>query len=697
MSVHLNDLSKVYLQQVAEKNDDSYLETDMNKRRKNNEKAIEDMKNTEANKSMVKSARKAMGVEEQKKVKVKRWWDDDGDGIGWEKGEVSKKKKKNVKEGFSNWREDLAEVVGDVGKGQKKPDTNSPIKEKTVNNKININPEISEGVQIIESVELSEEYISETVYSAVDYFMAEGLNDEGVEILIDELGLDEFVSFVFEIGNEVITEARAGGVKIEPKTKGGKSVGSLKGGAKTAAINRLRKEKAARKEAEAKASESKPSGFKAFSQKHKAVTTAKKQQPSKKPVRDAIARGVFGAVKAYQAGMQRHKAAMSAAKETGKTIAKAAAVTHEAGRRAGQSAAGQAIKKVGGAVIKAGVEKAKKDIKSLKKESVDEAVYGGTKPEPKDTRYTVTAADKKGNTQAYKNFKAGDKRYKAADHLREKAESEQQQKLFGLALSVKRGQTPRSQASAEVLKIVDGMSEKKIRDFAKTKHEGIPKKVEEDLQPTTPDQVTAQKRLALAQDLLNKANKKALNKKVQKPASTQSSAVEEGKIPVTRQAGDFRYSGKTGEEKAERRAKVLSNSPDPQKRRQANTIRKTIKTVADRDTAQASSAARQKLYRGQQLRANDLANQLIKAKSNVNSGYELEGDLVNETTPLFYKLQKAGKKGSSTASAQTRPDADLERQKNLKMKVQQTKQRQERETDDDHPSLSARERNPNLR
>lgn len=92
--------------------------------------------------------------------------------------------------------------------------------------------------------------------------------------------------------------------------------------------------------------------------------------------------------------------------------------------------------------------------------------------------------------------------------------------------------------------------------------------------------------------------------------------IDEAKIPVTRQAGDFRYPGKTGEEKAERRAKVLSNSPDPQKRRQANTIRKTIKTVADRDTAQASSDARQKLYRGQQRRANDLAKQLMSKEEN---------------------------------------------------------------------------------
>jgi hypothetical protein len=63
--------------------------------------------------------------------------------------------------------------------------------------------------------------------------------------------------------------------------------------------------------------------------------------------------------------------------------------------------------------------------------------------------------------------------------ISEEAESEQQQKLFGLALSVKRGQTPRSEVSAEVLKIVETMSEKQIRKYAKTKHSDVPKKVDE--------------------------------------------------------------------------------------------------------------------------------------------------------------------------------------------------------------------------
>ena len=51
-----------------------------------------------------------------------------------------------------------------------------------------------------------------------------------------------------------------------------------------------------------------------------------------------------------------------------------------------------------------------------------EAVYGGTpkkKEEPKDTRHVVTRADKVGNTPAYQKLKAGDKNYKAADHLKD--------------------------------------------------------------------------------------------------------------------------------------------------------------------------------------------------------------------------------------------------------------------------------------
>ena len=64
-----------------------------------------------------------------------------------------------------------------------------------------------------------------------------------------------------------------------------------------------------------------------------------------------------------------------------------------------------------------------KDLRNIA--SVYEAVYGGAKKEEKkDTRLVVTAADKKANTKAYQNYKAGNKAYKAADHLGEESVDE---------------------------------------------------------------------------------------------------------------------------------------------------------------------------------------------------------------------------------------------------------------------------------
>ena len=64
-------------------------------------------------------------VEENKeglksKKTSKRWWDDDGDGVGYEPGEVSGKfkTKKHRKEQYSNWRDDFPEIL-ETTKAQK--------------------------------------------------------------------------------------------------------------------------------------------------------------------------------------------------------------------------------------------------------------------------------------------------------------------------------------------------------------------------------------------------------------------------------------------------------------------------------------------------------------------------------------------------------------------------------------------------
>ncbi len=60
------------------------------------------------------------------------------------------------------------------------------------------------------------------------------------------------------------------------------------------------------------------------------------------------------------------------------------------------------------------------------------------------------------------------------------AVSKKQQQLFALALSVKRGNRPRSDVSDEVLDIVDKMSEKDIKDFAQTSPKGLPDRIQKE-------------------------------------------------------------------------------------------------------------------------------------------------------------------------------------------------------------------------
>ncbi len=62
------------------------------------------------------------------------------------------------------------------------------------------------------------------------------------------------------------------------------------------------------------------------------------------------------------------------------------------------------------------------------------------------------------------------------EYIEEKSLSRAQQRFMGMVYAAKKGETP---ASPEVAKAAEGMSKKAARDFAKTKHEGLPEKKEE--------------------------------------------------------------------------------------------------------------------------------------------------------------------------------------------------------------------------
>ena len=149
------------------------------------------------------------GKFKRKKVKeakeVKRWWDDDGDGIGYEPGEVSgkfKKKKKKIKEGFSNWRHDLLEQSDDEDNTKKFKETKvkNKIKTSAIGSGIQIGEEFGEtGGVILEVNELDE--ITD-IFSELNEHEISFLSDNFIENIVEE-ALIECIEEGYDI-NEVV-------------------------------------------------------------------------------------------------------------------------------------------------------------------------------------------------------------------------------------------------------------------------------------------------------------------------------------------------------------------------------------------------------------------------------------------------------------------------------------------------------------
>jgi hypothetical protein len=618
--IHLKDLSKVYKEQIAEKKDDSYLETDMKKRQKNNEKARKDMKKMGSMSnphfgdgptgSMSSEALDPVGKEDGdvnndgKKDKTDKYLMNRRKAIGKAiKKKISEEKKKlpYVK---------MYRKAGNLGRDGS-PEAME--RSKKITGVMNKNAErvaahrerddAAKDAKAARKVKMKEEFISEewVVNNAAQFFFNEGLNEEGVEIFIEELGLQSFVEFVHDlVEDSELIEAYA----LTGKKKVTKRLPKGTQPAKTT------KATIARGDSKIKAKS--PSGaFKKRPVAAKAVETAKKQQPKKKSALDGVARAVLK-------GMDRHKKAMARAKSDIQTTKKIASKVGKGAREFGKGFAsgvktagkavraakkldekfipevvsdddekpikekkvnnkikinpklGEAVEEMGGTLIemieldevdiviesvydelieegysvddveeaieyslnevsdsyydsavkssksaaakikrkelkkkavgrlrylkrkggeavksaktkvaqaqvsaynkgrealqkasdagrrakqsasnvprraKKGLKgflkkQAQKVVDRMSEEVVGEAVYGGTPEEKKDTRMTVTAADKKGNTPAYQKYKAGDKRYKAADHMKENVVDEK----FSMAADSSKPQSPR--------------------------------------------------------------------------------------------------------------------------------------------------------------------------------------------------------------------------------------------------------------
>jgi hypothetical protein len=330
--------------------------------------------------------------------------------------------KKTHAEGFSNWREDLIEdgTIADPNADQYQ----SKIKEKKVNNYaggkdsvVKINPQFAEAIQniggeLLEMVEIEEEYLTEEIEIATEYFCEQGLNEDGIDILIEKLGLEEFVNFVYDISEEyILTEATETRLQRMAAKRGKIVVGPKGSKPQSTTKAAIKKMGGITKKI---GSSQKPSST--ISKERKvAVKTAVAKQPDKKPIRDAIARGIFGAVKAYKAGMERHRAATSTASklvsQTAQTAAKAAKVGAKGasefgkGVASGVSGTATAAKKVKKAVVGEAKDDSYLETDMKKRQANNEKAIADMKNTAAHKSMAATAAKKIGEEITSKTSK----------------------------------------------------------------------------------------------------------------------------------------------------------------------------------------------------------------------------------------------------------------------------------------------------
>ena len=346
--------------------------------------------------------------------------------------------KKKVKEGFSNWRNDLAEIMTDI-EAEKKVE-----EKKNIKNKITINPTIKDSVEnlggtLLEIVELDElDYIVENVYTE--------LLDDGY----DEDEIEEALEYA-------LTEAKVTFGHDTPTTE--KKKQGLLGTAKKYLSN-LKK-----------------------SAKQAVATGARK-----------VAKGALGVARKMEGGDTTPSPAQ--------TKPRSASTYRGAG-----------------AGTKERVSSGSYTPPTQKKAKPAPAPKAKAKPAPKRKRSKLD--DLIGSIQNEQM------------QIDEKALSKAQQRFMGMVYATKSGEM--KAPSSEVASAAAGMTTKQAKDFAKTKHKGLPeKKVSEQMLPeptTEPTNSMVNKKTELL-DKSKIANLKMIQQKKQQIDRQKLQMQKSGKLPL---------------------------------------------------------------------------------------------------------------------------------------------------------------------
>ena len=454
----LNAISKVYLEQIAEKKDDTYLEPDMKKRQKNNEKARKDMEKMGTSMKNPHFEEKQQGWDAvnslagaYKAVHEGIRDEDPEKGTAERKARLEKKRGMKMDDHPQYAKEGLDPVGkedGDINNDGKKDSTDSYLMKRRKAIGKAIKSKMKEDVENIEELHKGRHGQSEKEYQ-------DSRSDAG-----------KMVSGDSKMSGSAYSSRSMGSTGPNPAggSKKPEGQGRMTSGARTDLQFRKMalKKKAMKEELSSWRQDlseimtddidSKP-----IKEKKNIKNTIKinpklgesveklggeilemvevdqfdgvveevfqdllSEGYSEKNVRDAIESGIEEARITYGHDTSSDAEGMrdKLKKKAKGFLAKVAVKAYNKAREA-KAAATPAMQRAKTSA-KRGIRKAAlKVADKLKEETIDEAVYGGAQPEKKDTRMVVTNADKKANTPAYQKMKAGDKRYKAADHMNE--------------------------------------------------------------------------------------------------------------------------------------------------------------------------------------------------------------------------------------------------------------------------------------
>lgn len=206
MSINpLNDISKVYLEQVSVKELGESAVPGKPAERLGAVTAIPKSEQEAARgRLLAKTMAKRQAMKNKSLDPVGKEDDDidnDGDTDKTDKYLLNRRKaigdaikKEKLKESFSNWREELSEIMSVTDRQEKE----QKIVEKKVDNKISINPNLGEAIEelggtLIEMVEIDEvDYIVESVY---DELLCEGYDEEDIEEALEYALTEAKVTF----------------------------------------------------------------------------------------------------------------------------------------------------------------------------------------------------------------------------------------------------------------------------------------------------------------------------------------------------------------------------------------------------------------------------------------------------------------------------------------------------------------------